>query len=45
MHEVYYSPMNTYSDDVRKNWEAFHIEEHVKQYGSLPLKIGKKVEK
>ena len=36
MHEVYYSPMNTYSDDERKNWETIHIEKYKKQYGSLP---------
>ena len=36
MHEVYYSPMNTYSDDERRNWETIHIEKYKKQYGSLP---------
>ena len=36
MHEVYYSPMNSVSDDERKSWESWHIDEYVKVHGSLP---------
>ena len=36
IHEVYYSPMNTVSDDERKNWEDVHIRKYVKEFGSLP---------
>jgi len=36
MDEVYYSLMNTYSDDERKNWESFHIKKYVKEHGGLP---------
>ena len=36
MDEVYYSLMNTCSDDERKNWESFHIKKYVKEHGGLP---------
>ena len=36
IHQVYFSPMNTYTDDERMEWEAVHIENYVQEYGCLP---------
>lgn len=36
MHQVFYSPMNTMSDEERRSWESWHIDNYVNLHGSLP---------
>ena len=34
--EIHYSVLNNQSDEERKEWESFHLDQFIKEFGLLP---------